>query len=293
MKVYNLGSLNIDYVYAVEHFVRPGETLSSNSMNKFPGGKGLNQSVALSKAGAAVVHGGIIGEDGKFLLDVLEKAGADASKRKTADCPSGHAIIQVDPSGQNSIVLFAGANHRFDEEYINEVLFDAEKGDIVLLQNEINGLERIFKIAHEKGLKIAFNPSPLNEKIKELPLELVDLWFCNEIEGGEITGESEPEKILDAFAKKYPNSNVVLTLGTDGSMLLYEGKRYFQPIIPCKAVDTTAAGDTFTGFFIASLISGKDMPTSMKTAATASSITVSRHGASISIPTIDEVIGTK
>ena len=289
MKIYSIGSLNIDYVYSVEHFVAPGETLSSDSMQTFPGGKGLNQSIALAKAGATVVHGGIVGNGGDFLVDTMANAGVDVSKIKLDNAPSGHAIIQVNKQGQNCILLFAGTNFAVDKDYVEAVLADAEAGDIVLMQNEISCLDVIFELANQKGLQIAFNPSPFNDRIKELPLQYVDWWFCNEIEGEALFGSDIPEEILKSFTEKYPESNLILTLGKNGSMFKNKDLELYQPIYDSKRVDTTAAGDTFTGYFLNAVTSGKDVATALKLATKASSIAVSRKGASVSIPTADEV----
>ena len=212
MKIYNIGSLNIDYVYQVEHFVTVGETLSSADMKIFPGGKGLNQSIALAKAGVKVIHGAICGENGEFLLKTMESAGVNVERVLKKEYPSGHAIIQIEPSGQNCILLFAGTNHLIDENYIMEFLSDAEEGDVLLLQNEVNGLDMIFEIAHRKKMQMAFNPSPFHEKIKQLPLEYVTWWFCNEIEGEALFGGTA-EEIAERFIKQYPNGNLILTLG--------------------------------------------------------------------------------
>ncbi|MBE6642843.1 MAG: ribokinase [Ruminococcaceae bacterium] len=290
MKFYSIGSLNIDYVYSVDHFVAPGETMSSEKMEIFPGGKGLNQSIALSKAGADVVHGAVLGNDGAFLAEVMEKAGVDVSKIKKIDAPSGHAIIQVNKAGQNCILLFAGTNHALDKKYVEDFLADAKEGDTVLLQNETNCLDVIFEIAHAKRLQIAFNPSPFNDVIKTLPLQYVNWWFCNEIEGEALFGSDDPETIADNFIKKYPESNLILTLGKNGSIFKNKDFQLYQPIIDAPRVDTTAAGDTFTGYFLNSVASGKDFATALKTATKASSIAISRKGASVSIPTADEVI---
>lgn len=290
MKIYSIGSLNIDYVYSVDHFVAPGETMSSLDLQLFPGGKGLNQSVALAKAGANVIHGAVVGKEGEFLVDTMKGAGVDVSRLKYVDAPSGHAIIQVNTSGQNCILLYGGTNQALDKEYIEMVLSDAEEGDIVLLQNETNCLDVIFETAKKKGLQIAFNPSPFNDKIKALPLEYVDWWFCNEIEGEELFGSSEPKTISENFIKKYPCSNLILTLGKNGCMFKNTDLELYQPIYPAKAVDTTAAGDTFTGYFLTAVAQKKDIATALKLASKASSIAVSRNGASVSIPTADEVI---
>lgn len=289
MKIFNLGSLNVDYAYHLPHFVRPGETLSSTELNIFPGGKGLNQSIALSRAGVPVIHGGLIGADGKMLVDTLNAAGADTHCIQQLDISSGHAIIQVDDEGQNCIILYAGANHCFDRSYILSVLENAEENDIILLQNETNALSDIFEIAHDKKMQIAFNPSPYNASIKDLPSHYVTWWLCNEIEGAGLTGRQEPFEIIETLSSMYPDSNILLTIGEKGALYKYKDALIHQPIYKVKAIDTTAAGDTFTGFFLGSLINGKSPEEALKTAAAASSIAVSRAGASSSIPSIEEV----
>ena len=289
MKVYNLGSLNIDYVYSVDHFVRPGETLSSDKMEIFPGGKGLNQSIALARSGATVIHGAKIGNNGDFLINTLLEAGVNTDKIEKVDSSCGHAIIQVDKSGQNSILLFGGTNRILDREYAKNFLSEATDKDILLLQNEINGLDFIFEIAKAKGLQIAFNPSPINDNIKSLPLELVNWWFVNEIEAAELFGSNVPNEICDNFIKKYPSSNLILTLGKNGSMFKNADTLLKQPIFDVPVVDTTAAGDTFTGYFISAILDNHSFDYALKLASKASSISVSRKGASASIPMLGEV----
>jgi ribokinase len=289
MKVYSIGSLNIDYVYKVPHFVRAGETLASTEMNIFPGGKGLNQSIALKKAGLEVIHVAPIGEDGEFLLEVLKEAGVNTEKIVKTSGKSGHAIIEVDESGQNSILLFRGTNFMFTREYIEEALKTAEKGDALVLQNEINALDDIFEIAAEKGLSIAFNPSPFNEKIYSLPLTKVKWLFVNEVEGEELFGSSDPKTIADRFLEKYPESVLILTLGKNGCLYADKKERLTQKIFKVPVVDTTAAGDTFSGYFLSSVLSGKEPKEALKIASAASAIAVSRAGASVSIPLYNEV----
>ncbi len=289
MKIYNLGSLNIDYVYSVEHFVAAGETLSSKNMQIFPGGKGLNQSVALARAGAKVIHGAMIGDNSEMLLNVLSEAGVDTSRIEKKNGSCGHTIIQVDKHGQNCILLYPGTNHSFDKAYIENFLFDAQENDVLLLQNETNCLDIIFEIAHDKKMQIAFNPSPYQDDIKELPLHFVKWFFCNEIEGKALFGSSNPEKCADEFVKQFPNSNLILTLGKDGSVFKNADTYIKQPIYEATAVDTTAAGDTFTGYFLATLIEKNNVRLSLDIASKASAITVSRQGASSSIPLLKEV----
>ena len=289
MKIYNIGSLNIDYVYSVDNFVLAGETKASANMEIFPGGKGLNQSIALAKAGAKVIHGAYIGNGGDFLLEKMKEAGVDISRIIKTDSSCGHAIIQVDKTGQNCILLYAGTNHALNREYIEEFLKDADENDMLILQNETNALDIIFEIATYKKMQIVFNPSPLGDNIKELPLENVKWWFCNEIEGEALFGNSNPREITKNFINKYPNSNLILTLGKRGSIFKNKDMELAQSIYETKAVDTTAAGDTFTGFFIAAVSNGKDIATALKLASKASAIGVSRKGAAESIPTIKEV----
>lgn len=283
MKIYNIGSLNIDYVYQVEHFVRAGETLSSANMQIFPGGKGLNQSIALARAGVKPIHGAVCGINGEFLLQTMQESGVDVSRITKKEYPSGHAIIQVDKSGQNCILLFAGTNGLIDRDYIGKFLMNAKPGDILLMQNEVSCPKVIMEIAHSKGMQIALNPSPYEDNIKELPLEYVTWWFCNEIEGEALFGGKDVE-IADHFLKQYPDSNLILTLGEKGSIFVNNKMRICQPIYKTNVVDTTAAGDTFTGYFIAEVVKGQSIETAMKIASKASSLTVSKQGASESIP---------
>lgn len=289
MKILNYGSMNIDNVYQMDHMIQPGETQMASARNVFAGGKGLNQSIAIAKAGGAVYHAGVVGEDGAILMDTLTKGGVDTRYIKHMSGPSGHTVIQVDKNGQNSIIVFAGENMRVLEEDIANVLSGFEKGDLLILQNELDNSPTIMRMASERGMTIVFNPSPVNEGLKNYPLECVDWFLLNEIEGKALTQETDPEKILAALKVQYPKANVVLTLGGDGAFCVRGDEKVFQPIFPVKAVDTTAAGDTFTGYFVTGISKGDDLPTVMKRAAKASSIAVSRPGAADSIPYASEV----
>ena len=288
-KILNYGAMNIDYIFEVPHFVMPGESLTALKRTRSIGGKGTNQSVALARAGAEVYHAACIGEDGLFIRDFLQEAGADVSRVSVVPEANGQALIQLTPEGQNCIVYYPGANHSVTEEKIEKDLEGFGAGDWVLLQNEITGNAAIMKKAHEKGMKIALNPSPVDSQLDTYPLDLVSCFIVNEVEGEALTGEKEPEKILSAFRKKYPAAILVLTLGTKGSYYSDPEKTFFQDIFPCKAVDTTAAGDTFSGYFFAGLLSGDPPEICMKRAAKASSIAVTRMGASPSIPRKEEV----
>ena len=290
MKVLNFGSLNLDHVYQVDHMVSPGETLASAELNVFCGGKGLNQSIALAKAGAAVYHAGCIGEDGEVLRKTLTEEGVQTDYLKTLPGKTGHAIIQVDKTGQNCILLYGGANRAMTESYIDSVLQHFEKGDILLLQNEINLLDYIIDRAYERGMTIVLNPSPYDENLAACDLNKISIFLINEVEGFQITGESEPDAILAALSVRYPSAKVVLTLGSAGSVYQDAELQHRQEIYKVSAVDTTAAGDTFTGYFIASMLEGADIKECMNLAAKASAIAVTRPGAAPSIPRREEVM---
>lgn len=287
-KFLNFGSLNRDMVYSVDHTVRPGETTASSKLEFFCGGKGLNQSIALSKAGANVFHAGCVGGDGDSLIERLNENNVDTRFVRKCDIPSGHAIIQVDKNGQNSILLFGGANKQIGEEQIDAVLSEFKAGDRLFLQNEINNVDKIISAASARGMEIVFNPSPFGKEILSYPLDKISWFVVNETEAQELTGESEPDRILSVFSEKYPSAKILLTLGSAGSVCMADGKKYSQAIFNVPVVDTTAAGDTFLGYFFA-LIDTHGIDGALKYASAASAIAVSRIGASPSIPLLQEV----
>ena len=295
MRVLCFGSLNIDYTYKVDHFVGKGETLSSESLQVFSGGKGLNQSIALAKAGADTYHAGAIGEDGRFLLKIMEDAGVHTEYvAELPDVRTGNAIIQNDREGDNCILLYGGANQAVTQEQVDEVLSHFQAGDFLVLQNEINELEYIVRKAHEKKMKIVLNPSPMNEKVTALPLDFVDYFMLNEVEAGQILGRAvqdgyDGEALASALLARFPDAAVVLTLGGDGSVYMDREKTIRQPVYKVKAVDTTAAGDTFTGFFIGGIMNGLTVNEAMDQASRAAAIAVTSQGAAPSIPLLEEV----
>ena len=284
--------MNLDHVYQMDHIVLPGETESSGRMEIFLGGKGMNQSIALAKAGAEVYHGGLIGQDGDCFLVACRKYGVHGDYIQKTQGATGHAIIQVDRNAQNSILLYGGANQELTEAYVDEVLSHFGKGDLLLLQNEVNLLSYIVDRAYEKGLEIALNPSPFNQKILALDLNKIGIFLLNEVEGEQLTGENEPNKIIDVFREKLPEAKVVLTLGKNGAVYADRNREYFQEIFKVRAVDTTAAGDTFTGYFLAGYASGEPVRETLKISARAASIAVTRQGAVPSIPRREEVLAS-
>ncbi len=289
MKILNLGSLNIDRVYKVENFVKPKETISSLSLDTFCGGKGLNQSIAAKKAGCDVYHAGKVGFDGQMLLDKLKEFDVNVDYVLKTDDFSGHAIIQVDAQGQNNIILYGGANKQITKEDVDFIFSHFEKGDILLLQNEVSSLDYILNKGYEKGLVIALNPSPIDENLLKCDLSKVSYFIMNEVEAEMITKEKEVNKMITKLSKDFKNAKIVITLGQDGAVYFDGDKTYEQSIFKVDVEDTTAAGDTFTGYFLSGIIQNKTPENILKTAAKASALAVSKQGAADSVPTKEEV----
>lgn len=292
MKIINFGSLNIDNVYNVREFVKPGQTIHARDYHVAAGGKGLNQSIAAARAGARVLHAGMIGSGGRFLTDILSEAGVDTSRIHTLDAPSGHTVIEVNAEGQNRIIVYGGTNQMLTDAYIDEVLACGMPGDLTLLQNETNLIASIIVKSHEKGMLVAFNPSPMPDDLTSIPLDLVDYFIVNELEAAQLVGmqpDDSYERILDCLTAKYPRAAVIMTLGHNGVLFAKDGERHSHPVFKVTAVDTTAAGDTFCGYFLAAVCKDASIDTALREASAASAITVSRPSAAPSIPLYAEV----
>lgn len=288
-KIINYGSMNKDMVYRLSDIVKPGETLSALSLDFFPGGKGLNQSLAMARAGAKVCHAGCVGEDGALLLECLNREGVNTERVESLKMPGGHAIIQLSKTGENSIIVFGGANKNVSDDYLARLEADFAMNDVLVLQNECNGLEKVILSAAEKGVRIVLNPSPWEEQLTELPLDRVDMFIVNETEARGLSAKEYGQDCLEMLAKKYRDAEVICTLGNKGATAVKAGKRYFQDAFPTKVVDTTAAGDTFLGYYVVERFSGADIPSALRLACKAASVAVSRSGAAPSIPKREEL----
>ena len=289
-RILNFGSLNLDQVYRVDAFVQPGETKSSLSLATHCGGKGLNQSIAASRAGAEVWHAGKIGTDGDMLEKKLRENGVDSSLLEHSRGVSGHAIIQVDNSGQNCILLYGGTNQELTEDSIDRALDAFGSEGLVLVQNETNLVGSIIQKAHARGLLVAINAAPMDEKVFSYPLELVDWLIVNEIEGASIAKCEFEVDILPKLNKLYPNMSVLLTLGKRGAICVRGGEQARSGIYSTKVVDTTAAGDTFLGYFLTEVLDQKSLDDALALATAASSICVGVMGAADSVPLRAEVL---
>lgn len=288
-RILNLGSCCIDHVYQVPHFVAPGETLPSSNYAVHPGGKGLNQSIALAAAGASVSQAGKVGKDGQWLVDLLIDRGVDTALMASAAGASGHAIIQVSPQGENAIVLHGGTNREITQQDADTAISSCQPGEIMLLQNEISELHYIIERGAAAGLRIVFNAAPMTDSVLSLPLEHIELLIINEIEGKALSEKSEPQEIIDTLLDRYSDMKIVLTLGGDGAWYADASKIVRQSATIVEAIDTTGAGDTFTGFFLAAYSRGDEIQSCLEQAVKAAGICVTRPGAASSIPLLSEL----
>ena len=296
MSILCFGSLNIDHVYQVDHIARPGETLASTGYTLFAGGKGANQSAALARAGAAVFHAGAVGPDGSWLVEKLVADGVDMGYTASGDEPTGHAIIQVDRSGENAIVIHSGANSRISAQHVDDVLSKFMTEYILLLQNEINRIPEIVRKASERGMTICFNPAPFHPDVVEYPNEKVDLFILNRTEAMSLACCSDPRKeppdpgaLIEEVCQRFPKAEVIITLGAAGALYSGFGETLRLQAPKVEAVDTTGAGDTFIGYYLASRSAGDSHLTALERATAAAALCVTRPGAMDSIPYRAEV----
>ena len=290
-RIITLGSLNLDFTYQLPKPLEVGETLSSLSYRCGAGGKGANPSIAAARAGAEVYHAGRIGSDGTLLRRTLADSGVRLDFLEEVETPTGHAVVLINDAGDNSIVLFGGANRTIDETFIDRVTSAAKPGDILLLQNEITNIDHAMEAGKKAGMRVAFNFAPFDPKLApELPLSLCDYLFLNRIEAGGIAGKSDVEEILETLARRYPETELVLTLGPEGAVALTPaGQRFHADSPRVKVVETTAAGDTFIGYYLAGILDGLKPGKALERACRAAALCCSRAGAAESIPTRAEL----
>lgn len=286
MAIYNLGSINADFFYRVPHLPAAGETLAATSVLRGLGGKGTNMSVAGARAAARMVHIGAVGEDGKWAVDRLLEYGVDTRHIAILpDTPTGHAIINVDDAGENAIVLLPGANHGISEAAIGTALSEASPGDTLLLQNETNNQAYAANMARTLGMFTAYAAAPFDAESVQAVLPYTDILFLNAVEAAQF------EQATDQAPLDLPVKQVIVTRGSQGCSLfdnVTEEVRHF-PALSVTPVDTTGAGDTFTGYVLAALDRGLPMPQAIALATRAAALMVTRHGTADVIPDLKEV----
>ncbi len=293
-KILVYGSLNIDFVFSVSHFVKKGETLLASEVQQYPGGKGLNQAIAAARAKAEVWMAGNIGENGRFLKELLDEAGVHTEEIRQVDTLTGTAFIQKEDSGDNCIIVSPLANHRVDERQMERVFEHFGSNDLLLCQNEINAMESILEKGAEKGMMIVFNPAPMTDEVRNYDLSKISLLVVNESELQALFNPDQEnlslEELMDRCKEIYPKMRLIATAGHHGAWYQDEHERFFVPAYFVQAVDTTGAGDTFTGVVCALLSRGRSVKEAMKMAAAASALCVTKNGAASSIPDLDQIL---
>ncbi|MGC1494958.1 MAG: ribokinase [Sulfitobacter sp.] len=283
--IWNLGSINADNFYHVPHLPGPGETLAATKFHQGLGGKGANMSVAAARAGARVGHIGAVGPDGKWTVDRLLEYGVATQHISMIDIATGHANICVDPEGENNIVLFSGANYQVSDQMIGAALSEASPGDFLLMQNETLGQGFAAQTAKTLGIKVAYAAAPFRvDAIVEI-MNQIDLLILNEVEAAQLFEATNTE------LHNLPIANIVVTLGGDGCKWVSNKAKtsLTYPAYNVEPVDTTGAGDTFTGYLIAGLDRGMDMPAAIDLASKAAALMVTRHGTADVIPDLKDI----
>ena len=284
MAIWNLGSVNIDNVYRLDHLPRPGETLAAKGFSVGLGGKGANQTMAAARAGALVRHLGAMGSGDDWVLDSLRDAGAcpEAIRRLTGET-TGHAIILLDSEAENSIVIHPGANRALDPAQIGSDLAEIGPRDTLLIQNETNCQVEAARIAREAGARVIYSAAPFDIGAVRAVLDHVSILAMN---------EGEARQLFDAIPGDLPVEGLLITRGGDGAEYrdLRSGEVTRQPSFSVVPVDTTGAGDTFAGYFAAALDRGDSVAQAMQLASAAAALKVTRPGAGDAIPSLEEVL---
>jgi ribokinase len=285
MTIFNLGSINADLVYRVPHLPKPGETLAALSLQRGLGGKGANMSVAAARAAARCVHIGGVGPDGAWAVERLTEYGVDTRHISTMDAVTGHAIIAVDDAGENSIILMPGANYVITDDQIASALNEATSADIFLTQNETNAQRRAVEMASALGLRIAYAAAPFDAVAVQAVLPLLDLLFLNAVEAQQLQ-EATRQGPMDL-----PVRDVIVTMGGQGARWHNTDTGQTQEFasVPVDPVDTTGAGDTFTGYVLVGLDRGMPMAQAIGQAMIAGAIMVTRPGTADVIPDLRDV----
>lgn len=284
MAIYNLGSINADLLYTVPHLPGPGETLAATGYRRGLGGKGANMSVAAARGAARVVHIGAVGADGRWARDLLTEYGVDTRHIVTSDTVTGHAIILLDPAGENTIIINPGANHALSRDHIGLALAEASPGDTLVMQNETTHQAFSARTGSELGLRVVYAAAPFDADAVQAVLPCLDMLILNAVEADQLT----------AALGKGPDAlgiaDVIVTLGAQGCRWINHGDTVREfPALPVTPVDTTGAGDTFTGYLLAGLDRGMPMEQAIRLATKAAALMVTRVGTADVIPDLLQI----
>lgn len=291
-----IGSLNMDLVVNVDTMPKPGQTIIGSNFKEVPGGKGANQAVAMARLNGNVSMIGKVGEDGfgQTLINSLKNDKVDTTYIRTSKGATGVALITVDKNAQNSIVVSPGANFEVKEDDIDNNIEAIKNSDIVVLQLEtpLNTIKYALNKAKELNKYTILNPAPA-VKLDDEIIKNVDLLTPNETELEIISGVSiETEEDIQKAAQIMIEKGVkelIVTLGSKGSLYINKEKSMFKKAYKVEAVDTTAAGDSYTGALAVALSQDKNIEDAMDFASKVGALSVLKEGAQSSLPTLEDV----
>lgn len=284
MTVYNLGSINIDHIFRLDHLPQAGETLLSSDYLCCLGGKGANQSLALALGGAKVEHIGRMALPDLHFIDQLKQAGVNLASIDTTAQTTASAIVMVDDSsGENQIVINPGANQQISTQSIDASLAQSKPGDWALSQNETNAVPYFLRQAKERGLKVCYSAAPFVAETTIELLPITDLLVVNQLEAEALAAE------LDCPIEQIEVPHLLVTMGAEGARYIGKEGDWTLPSPKVNAVDTTGAGDTFLGFLLAALTQQQTISEAMQLALNAAALQVTRKGTADAIPTLEEV----
>ena len=285
--IYNIGSINADYFYNVSHIPRPGETLAATRVERGLGGKGVNQSVAMKNAGSSVRHLGAVGEDGEWMVEKLSLAGVDTARIVSLSGPSGHAIITIADDGENAITIFPGANRLIDSDQVQLWLATISATDWLVLQNETSQQRLAAELAKSRGARVVYSAAPFDAEVVADILPFIDFLCVNEIEAAALINHFNVKSLNNLGVNA-----LLITHGSQGAVYHNFEKKLEITVkgIPVQVVDTTGAGDTFCGYFIALLSQGKDPLVALNIANKAAALKVTKLGTVDAIPSLVDVL---
>ena len=281
--IYNLGSINADFIYQVPHLPMPGETLAATSITRELGGKGANQSVAVSRAGGQVTHIGAVGHDGAWTVSALEGYGVDCTYVEKTDAPTAHAIIAVDEDGENAILIFPGANRKLSLTLLETALTAAQPRDVLLLQNETNLQVEAAQLAKSKGMTVVYSAAPFSTASVRDVLPYTDVLVMNAVESAQLAEQAE-------FAIENRADLIqIVTRGSEGADWIEKGVTTHVAAPKVTPVDTTGAGDCFIGYVVAGLHEGMPPKEALRLGAMAAALQVQRPGTAGAVPSRTDV----
>lgn len=287
-----IGSANMDTVYSVRHIPAPGETIIAKSVMQNPGGKGANQAVAAGKLGGHTAFISAVGADaaGDALRSSLQSANVETNGLKISQEPTGSAFICVADSGENSIVVYPGANAcvNVDDIHACEQLIASAKVCVMQLEIPYDTVWQAVRLCHKHGVQVLLNPSPVTA-IPDDVLAATDVLVPNEHEAQALIGCEPTEDALKGYCEAKGIKRIIMTMGSTGVWNVTANSSEFYPCNKVKAVDTTGAGDCFLGALAAHIANGRSIDEAIRFAMAASAITVTRAGAQQAMPDLDEV----